>query len=601
VDHPPEGFGGGWFGGAQGPQDEQPAGPTPRPPAPPNGRRANGTGVNGTPVRRPVNGRPTRVNGTPPTTNGRPVNGNPVSGNPVSGNPTRTNGRPVNGNPVRGNPVNGAPTRTNGRPVNGNPVNGNPVRGNPVRGNPVRGNPVRGNPVNGSTTSGHRPPIEWPTGPPSMRTPPVQPPRQGPPSVRTPPVPQGPPSVRTPPVRQGPPSVRRPPVPRPPRPAEGLTELIPPVVDKPAARAPADPPLTFDQKMFAEALTDPGPFGRVPFDARPEDSAPTKFTLRSADDLYDDLYNDEDNGEEEENPLVERFAEQPGRKRRKLPFWIELPVLVVVALVFTFLIQTFVARVYVIPSGSMELTLNGNNGSGDRIVVDKVVYDFHSPRPGDVVVFKGPPGWDQNEFFVDNTGNPVIKWLRQLAASIGLAKPNEYDLVKRVIAVGGQTIKCCDTHNRMVVDGKPLDEPYVYWQPHRPGPAQQLRFGPVTVPKGDLWVMGDNRSNSDDSRYQNGGGIRGVVPVANVIGKARTIIWPPSRWQGIGDHDPQTSVVAAAAPTWTGGPVPTTGIGVLAVLPTLWFGRRWRPKLRAATGLSKQTGPTGRRWQRKRD
>jgi signal peptidase I len=350
--------------------------------------------------------------------------------------------------------------------------------------------------------------------------------------------------------------------------------------------------------MFAEALTDPGPFGRVPFDTTTEDSAPTRFTLRSADDLYDDLNSDDLDSDDEENPLLaDAERERTGRRRRKLPFWIELPLLVVVALVFTFVIQTFVARVYVIPSGSMELTLNGNNGSGDRIVVDKVVYDFHSPRPGDVVVFKGPPGWDQTEFFPDSSTNPVVKWLRQLASSVGVAKPNEYDLVKRVIAVGGQTIKCCDAQNRMVVDGKPLDEPYIYWQPGRPGPADQLRFGPVTVPKGYLWVMGDNRSNSDDSRYQNGGGVRGVVPVANVIGKARTIIWPPSRWQGIGDHDPQTSAVAAPAPTWTGGPLPATGVGVLAVLPTLWLGRRWRPALRAATGLSERTG---RRWRRRR-
>jgi signal peptidase I len=254
-----------------------------------------------------------------------------------------------------------------------------------------------------------------------------------------------------------------------------------------------------------------------------------------------------------------------------------------VALLFTFLVQTFVARVYVIPSGSMERTLNGNNGTGDRILVDKVVYDFHPPRPGDVIVFKGPPGWDQTEFFPDSTSNPVVGWLRQLGASIGVAKPNEYDLVKRVIAVGGQTVQCCDAHNRTMVDGKALDEPYVYWQPGRPGPNLQLRFGPVKVPKGDLWVEGDNRSNSNDSRYQDGGGVRGVVPLANVIGKARTIIWPPSRWQGIGDHDPQSLAVSLPAPSLPGW-VPSTGVGALGTLPTLWLGRRFRPMLRAAAG-----------------
>lgn len=266
-----------------------------------------------------------------------------------------------------------------------------------------------------------------------------------------------------------------------------------------------------------------------------------------------------------------RRSGSSGRPRRRIPFWVELPILVVVALMLTFVIQTFVARVYVIPSGSMEQTLNGNNGTGDRILVDKVVYDFYSPRPGDVVVFKGPDGWDQTEFYVSSTGNPVLHWLHQLASSIGLAKPDEYDLVKRVVAVGGQTVQCCDAQNRVMVDGKPLDEPYVYWQPGRGGPQNQLRFGPVTVPRGYLWVMGDNRNNSADSRYQNGGGIHGVVPVANVIGKARTIIWPPSRWRGIGDHNPQT-LALASAPRWAG--YLPSGVGALGAFPTVWLGRR---------------------------
>lgn len=396
-----------------------------------------------------------------------------------------------------------------------------------------------------------------------------------------------------PPVRQ-PPSWPQPqfPMTQPPR------QPVPkPTTDAPTVRQPTMPPRPpvpqpdFDREAFENAFTDPGPFGRVPFEPRTVKATPAPRP--SVDDLYDRLYGDNSFREElaDEEPDAEPEAEETGRKRRKLPFWIELPVLVVVALVFTFLIQTFVARVYVIPSGSMELTLNGNNGTGDRILVDKVVYDFYTPRPGDVVVFKGPPGWDQTEFYVSTTGNPVVNWLRQLASDVGIAKPNEYDLVKRIIAVGGQSIMCCDAQNRMVVDGKPLDEPYVYWQPGRPGPAEQLRFGPIKIPQGYLWVMGDNRSNSADSRYQNGGGIHGIVPVANVIGKARTIIWPPSRWQGIGDHNPDASAVAAAEPTW-GQPAPTTGVGVLATLPTLWFSRRWRPKPHAAAGLSK------RRWHR---
>jgi signal peptidase I len=359
---------------------------------------------------------------------------------------------------------------------------------------------------------------------------------------------------------------QRPPVPRPgPPPLPPSTREIP---------RPQRPDARFDRERFLNGHTDPGPFGRVSFEARAPEPGPTVSTpTPPPDDPIDEL---DEPAEPEGKPFR---TKGDGKRRRKLPFWIELPVLIVAALMFTFVIQAFVARVYVIPSGSMELTLNGNNGTGDRILVDKVVYDFHGPRPGDVVVFKGPPGWDQTEFFPDTTTNPVVKWLRGLAADIGVAKPDEYDLVKRVIAVGGQSVSCCDSQNRTMVNGKPLSEPYIYWQPGRPGPGQQLRFGPITVPQGYLWVEGDNRSNSDDSRYQNGGGIRGIVPVANVIGKARSIIWPPSRWNGVTDHDPQT--VALGQPSWP-GQLATTGAGALATLPTLWLGRRFRPKLLAS-------------------
>lgn len=381
---------------------------------------------------------------------------------------------------------------------------------------------------------------------------------------------------------------------------------LPPPGTQATTRIPRNgTPVPFDQERFDNALTDPGPFGRVPFETPTIDPGPTRpvpasvptqrpkpppiETSDDEDERYQDRYQDDRDRDDDDNE-----PEAETKTKRKLPFWVELPILVVVALVLTFVIQTFVARVYVIPSGSMELTLNGNNGSGDRILVDKVVYDFRDPAPGDVVVFKGPPGWDQTEFFVDSSTNPLTHWLRQLGSSIGVTKPDEYDLVKRVIATGGETVACCDSQNRVTVDGKPLDEPYIYWQPGRPGPTEQLRFGPITVPKGYLWVEGDNRSNSDDSRYQNGGGIKGIVPVANVIGKARTIIWPPSRWQGIGDHDPQAMAIASAEPGW-GSAAPATGVGVLAALPTLWFGRRFGDRLRGAAGL-----PVGKRKQKRK-
>ncbi|HVV23431.1 MAG TPA: signal peptidase I [Pseudonocardiaceae bacterium] len=276
-------------------------------------------------------------------------------------------------------------------------------------------------------------------------------------------------------------------------------------------------------------------------------------------------------------------GEPAGKKapkpKKKGSFWKELPILIGIALVLTFLIQTFVARVYVIPSGSMEQTLNGCPGcTGDRILVDKLTYDFTDPEPGDVIVFKGPPGWAESEFNVTESNNVVIRWLRQFGSSIGIGSPPEYDLVKRVIAVGGQTISCCNKNNQVVVDGKPLKEPYIYWTPGEP-PRQQA-FPPVKIPQGDLWVMGDNRNDSYDSRYQNGGGIRGVVPESDVIGIARTIIWPPSRWRGVGEINPQTLAQSLGAPNWPDGVLsPPLGVGTLAAFPTLWLGKKVRRKL----------------------
>lgn len=285
------------------------------------------------------------------------------------------------------------------------------------------------------------------------------------------------------------------------------------------------------------------------------------------------------------------------KPKKKTPFWLELIILVAIAFVLTFLIQTFIARVFSIPSESMEQTLNGCSGcTGDRILVDKLTYDFTAPSPGDVIVFKGPPGWAQNEYVSQGSSNPIVQWFRELGSSIGIGSPPEYDLVKRVIATGGETVYCCDANNHVVVNGKPLVEPYVYFQPGMPNQAvpsqqsdptpndnkvgEQASFPTITVPKGYLLVMGDNRNNSDDSRYQNGGGLAGLVPVSDVIGKARTIIWPPSRWRGIGDYNAQTG--ALGAPGWS--QEAPLAVGFAGAFPVFWLGKRVRRGIRRAAG-----------------
>ncbi len=279
-------------------------------------------------------------------------------------------------------------------------------------------------------------------------------------------------------------------------------------------------------------------------------------------------------------------GDQQTKQKPKRSFWRELPILIVVALALSFVIQNFVARVYVIPSQSMEPTLHGCvDCTNDRVLVDKITYRFHEPRQGDVIVFRGPESWD-NDFTSNRSSNVVVRGLQQFGSLVGLAPPDERDFIKRVIATGGQTVECCDAEGRVLVDGKPLTEPYVVNDfEFVPGvldcttPVQSARcFEPVTVPEGNLWVMGDNRSDSADSRYHVADDARGTVPVDNVLGKAWLIVSPLSRWQVI-DSPTITSTAQASAMAQASvtapqpaddqdtGPLGALGVGALAVLP----------------------------------
>ena len=231
--------------------------------------------------------------------------------------------------------------------------------------------------------------------------------------------------------------------------------------------------------------------------------------------------------------------------------------LVAIALILYYVMLTFIARPYLIPSESMEPTLHGCTGCvGDRIMVDKVTYRFTSPKPGDVVVFKGPPNWDLGYKSI-RSNNPTVRSIQDALAVVGFVPPDENDLVKRVIAVGGQTVQCRATTG-LTVDGKKLVEPYLDPATLMVDPADDPclgnDFGPVKVSEGRIWVMGDNRTHSADSRAHctnipadalkglmcTGDPMAGTVPVSNVIGKARFIAWPPGRWGMVKTFDPQT-------------------------------------------------------------
>jgi signal peptidase I len=260
------------------------------------------------------------------------------------------------------------------------------------------------------------------------------------------------------------------------------------------------------------------------------------------------------------NPLDGPAAKPPKNKRkphRKAPWW-ELPALVALAILIAILVKTFLVQPFYIPSESMEKTLHGCPGcSGDRILVSKIVYDFRDPHPGDIAVFNAPKGWD-DEPPSTPPSNPVLRAIRGFGQLVGFVPPDGLVLVKRVIATGGQTVRGDAAGNVYISDHGPggpwrkLDETYVY----ESGSDPRAKFGPVTVPKGRLWVMGDHRDRSADSRYHCGdGGSDGpdnstcnvtaaTVPVSAVIGKAVVIAWPPSRWTTLGT--PKTFETGAA-------------------------------------------------------
>lgn len=212
----------------------------------------------------------------------------------------------------------------------------------------------------------------------------------------------------------------------------------------------------------------------------------------------------------------------------------ELPVLVVAALVLALIIKAFVVQAFYIPSQSMENTLE----IGDRVLVNKLVYHFRPIKRGDIVVFNGLDSFTP-EVRYEEPSNPVQRLFRSVASAFGMAPPGEKDFIKRVIGVPGDHVKCCDSQGRVTVNNVPLEEQdYLYRTPGGELDEPSETEFDVTVPPGRLWVMGDHRSVSADSRAHLDDPGGGTVPADKVIGRAFVVVWPPSRARVL--HMPET-------------------------------------------------------------
>jgi len=221
------------------------------------------------------------------------------------------------------------------------------------------------------------------------------------------------------------------------------------------------------------------------------------------------------------------------RKNWLLAFLIDLVAIVGFALILSVLIKAFLIRSFFIPSGSMLDTLQIN----DRIIVNVLAPEVVELQHGDVVVFKDPGGWLGVASAVEK--EPLEQLGDFVLGTFGITAPDSAEhLVKRVIGLPGDVITCCDTDGKLLLNGLPLDEPYL-----RAGSnPSDIEFS-VTVPAGQLWVMGDNRGNSTDSRYHQDLPTGGFVPIDVVVGRAMLISWPVENWTYLDNYQDTFNVV----------------------------------------------------------
>ena len=252
------------------------------------------------------------------------------------------------------------------------------------------------------------------------------------------------------------------------------------------------------------------------------------------------------------------------RKRKKdRSFWKELPVLIVVALFLTLIIKTYAIQAFYIPSGSMQNTL----AIGDRVLVDKLSFEFGNVHRGDIVVFSGDGTWDPG--VTPASTNFFSRFGQSVASMFGFAK-NQNDFIKRVIGLPGDKVACCDAQGRLTVNGKPVDETYLKGG----GPASLDRFS-TRVPAHELFLLGDNRAVSEDSRVHLADAQGGSVPVSDVRARVDGVAWHSSRMGLLSRTSAFTGVPGSGSPGQ--GPLGLLVISVIAGVVLILGGAAYDP------------------------
>jgi signal peptidase I len=329
-----------------------------------------------------------------------------------------------------------------------------------------------------------------------------------------------------------------------------------------------------------------------------------------------------EDGQEDGSQEEEGQGAADGKRHRS--FWKELPILVVIAIVLALIIKSFAVQAFYIPSSSMENTLD----IGDRVLINKIVYHLRPIHRGDIVVFDGTGSWDFDN--PTHSTNIFSKAVDELEGIVGITTDTSI-YIKRVIGLPGDHVACCNTKGQVTVNGVPLTEgSYVY-----PGEAPSTQKFSITVPAGRLWVMGDHRLVSYDSRGHLGDPGGGTIPVTGVLGRAFVIIWPPSRWgvlnipatfeqpklnsstaaggaaaggggggAAVGEETAVTAAIANGTPVQpSGSPLPLA-LGFAGAVPLTWLNRRlWlrrphRPAGRSRRRRGRVTAPAARRGRR---